>query len=136
MGPLASRTQVRDVGSATDTIRQGAELLFGGRDQMNVVGADAEKGAFFPITLLATDRPFEHREAHDVEAFGPVNTVMPYRSIDDAVELAKLGKGSLVGSLFTADAGVARRVVLGVAPYHGRVMVVDRHSAKESTGHG
>jgi len=136
MGPLASRTQVRDVGSATDAIRQGAELLFGGRDQMNVVGADAERGAFFPITLLATDRPFEHREAHDVEAFGPVNTVMPYSSIDDAVELAKLGKGSLVGSLFTADAGVARRVVLGVAPYHGRVMVVDRHSAKESTGHG
>jgi oxepin-CoA hydrolase/3-oxo-5,6-dehydrosuberyl-CoA semialdehyde dehydrogenase len=136
MGPLASRTQVRDVGSATEAIRQGAELLFGGRDQMNVVGADAEKGAFFPITLLATDRPFEHREAHDVEAFGPVNTVMPYSSIDDAVELAKLGKGSLVGSLFTADAKVAQRVVLGVAPYHGRVMVVDRHSAKESTGHG
>jgi oxepin-CoA hydrolase/3-oxo-5,6-dehydrosuberyl-CoA semialdehyde dehydrogenase len=136
MGPLASRTQVRDVGSATEVIRQGAELLFGGRDQMNVVGADAEKGAFFPITLLATDRPFEHREAHDVEAFGPVNTVMPYSSIDDAVELAKLGKGSLVGSLFTADAKVAQRVVLGVAPYHGRVMVVDRHSAKESTGHG
>jgi oxepin-CoA hydrolase / 3-oxo-5,6-dehydrosuberyl-CoA semialdehyde dehydrogenase len=136
MGPLASRTQVRDVGIATEAIRHGAELLFGGRDQMNVVGADAEKGAFFPITLLATDRPFEHREAHDVEAFGPVNTVMPYSSVDDAVELAKLGKGSLVGSLFTADTEVARRVVLGVAPYHGRVMVVDRHSAKESTGHG
>jgi oxepin-CoA hydrolase / 3-oxo-5,6-dehydrosuberyl-CoA semialdehyde dehydrogenase len=136
MGPLASRTQVRDVGSATEAIRHGAELLFGGRDQMNVVGADAEKGAFFPITLLATDSPFEHREAHDVEAFGPVNTVMPYSSVDDAVELAKLGKGSLVGSLFTADTEVARRVVLGVAPYHGRVMVVDRHSAKESTGHG
>src|SRR4051812_388320 len=136
MGPLASRTQVRDVGSATETIRHGAELVFGGHDQMNVVGADAERGAFFPITLLATERPFEHREAHDVEAFGPVNTVMPYSSVDDAVELAKLGKGSLVGSLFTADAKVAQRVVLGVAPYHGRVMVVDRHSAKESTGHG
>ena len=136
MGPLASRTQVRDVGSATDAIRHGAELVFGGRDRLDVVGADAERGAFFPITLLATDKPFTSREAHDIEAFGPVNTVMPYGSVDEAVELAKLGKGSLVGSLFTADANVARKVVLGVAPYHGRMLVVDRTSAKESTGHG
>src|SRR5687768_1012510 len=136
MGPLASRTQVRDVGTATDAIRHGAELVFGGRDRLDVVGADAERGAFFPITLLATTKPFTSREAHDIEAFGPVNTVMPYGSVDEAVELAKLGKGSLVGSLFTADANVARKVVLGVAPYHGRVLVVDRTSAKESTGHG
>ena len=136
MGPLASRTQVRDVGAATDAIRHAAELVFGGRDQLQVVGADAERGAFFPITLLATDQPFTSREPHDIEAFGPVNTVMPYSSVDEAVELAKLGKGSLVGSLFTADASVARQVVLGVAPYHGRMLVVDRHSAKESTGHG
>jgi oxepin-CoA hydrolase / 3-oxo-5,6-dehydrosuberyl-CoA semialdehyde dehydrogenase len=136
MGPLASRTQVRDVGKATDEIRHGAELVFGGRDKLNVVGADPERGAFFPITLLATDKPFTSREPHDIEAFGPVNTVMPYGSVDEAVELAKLGKGSLVGSLFTADANIARQVVLGVAPYHGRMLVVDRHSAKESTGHG
>src|SRR5688500_75933 len=136
MGPLASRTQVRDVGSATDAIRHGAELVFGGRERLDVVGADPERGAFFPITLLATDKPFASREAHDIEAFGPVNTVMPYGTVDDAVELAKLGKGSLVGSLFTADARVARQVVLGVAPYHGRILVVDRTSAKESTGHG
>ena len=136
MGPLASRTQVRDVGKATEEIRHGTELVFGGRDTLNVVGADPERGAFFPITLLATDKPFTSREAHDIEAFGPVNTVMPYGSVDEAVELAKLGKGSLVGSLFTADANIARQVVLGVAPYHGRMLVVDRHSAKESTGHG
>src|SRR6476646_12141168 len=136
MGPLASRTQVRDVGAATDTIRHAAELVFGGRDQFQVVGADAERGAFFPITLLATDKPFGSHEPHDIEAFGPVNTVMPYASVAEAIELAKLGKGSLVGSLFTADASVARHVVLGVAAYHGRMLVVDRHSAKESTGHG
>ena len=136
MGPLASRAQVRDVGSATDAIRHGAELVFGGRDKLQVVGADAERGAFFPITLLATGKPFASTEAHDIEAFGPVNTVMPYANVDEAVELAKLGKGSLVGSLFTADAQVARRIVLGVAPYHGRMLVVDRTSAKESTGHG
>jgi oxepin-CoA hydrolase/3-oxo-5,6-dehydrosuberyl-CoA semialdehyde dehydrogenase len=136
MGPLASRTQVRDVGAATDTIRHATELVFGGRDGLQVVGADPERGAFFPITLLATDKPFTSREPHDVEAFGPVNTVMPYGSVDEAVELAKLGKGSLVGSLFTADPSVAREVVLGVAPYHGRMLVIDRQSAKESTGHG
>jgi oxepin-CoA hydrolase/3-oxo-5,6-dehydrosuberyl-CoA semialdehyde dehydrogenase len=136
MGPLASLGQVRDVGKATDEIRHGTELVFGGRDQLQVVGADPERGAFFPITLLATTKPFDHREPHDIEAFGPVNTVMPYGSVDEAVELAKLGKGSLVGSLFTADADVAKQVVLGVAPYHGRMLVVDRHSAKESTGHG
>ena len=136
MGPLATRGQVRDVGQATDAIRRGAELVFGGKDELNVVGADPERGAFFPITLLATSKPFVSTEPHDIEAFGPVNTVMPYASLDEAIELAKLGKGSLVGSLFTAAADVARKVVLGVAPYHGRMMVVDRTSAKESTGHG
>jgi oxepin-CoA hydrolase/3-oxo-5,6-dehydrosuberyl-CoA semialdehyde dehydrogenase len=85
---------------------------------------------------MVCDEPFRHHEPHDVEAFGPVNTVMPYASLDEAVELAKLGRGSLCGSLFTADAHVARRVVLGVAPYHGRLMVLDRTSARESTGHG
>jgi oxepin-CoA hydrolase/3-oxo-5,6-dehydrosuberyl-CoA semialdehyde dehydrogenase len=136
MGPLASRAQVRDVGVATETIRHGAELVYGGRDQMQVVGADAERGAFFPITLLATNNPFANRQAHDIEAFGPVNTVMPYESVDEAIELAKLGRGSLVGSLFTASGDIAKKVVLGIAPYHGRMLVVDRHSAKESTGHG
>jgi oxepin-CoA hydrolase/3-oxo-5,6-dehydrosuberyl-CoA semialdehyde dehydrogenase len=86
--------------------------------------------------LLYDDRPFEKTEPHDIEAFGPVNTVMPYRSLDEAIELAKLGKGSLVGSLFSADDRVARAVVLGTAAYHGRLMLVNRHSAKESTGHG
>ncbi|MDF2776033.1 MAG: phenylacetic acid degradation protein paaN [Geminicoccaceae bacterium] len=136
MGPLASRTQVRDVGAATEAIRRGAELVFGGTGQLNVIGADPERGAFFPITLLATAKPFANTEPHDIEAFGPVNTVMPYGAVDEAIELAKLGKGSLVGSLFTADENVARQIVLGVAPYHGRMMVVDRTSAKESTGHG
>ena len=136
MGPLASRAQVKDVGVATDAIRHSTELVFGGRDRMQLIGADAEKGAFFPITLLATNKPFANHEPHDIEAFGPVNTVMPYGSVDEAIELAKLGRGSLVGSLFTADPSVARKVVLGVAPYHGRMLVVDRTSAKESTGHG
>jgi oxepin-CoA hydrolase/3-oxo-5,6-dehydrosuberyl-CoA semialdehyde dehydrogenase len=136
MGPLAGRTQVREVGESVAKLRQAAEVVHGGFESMKVVGASAEKGAFFPTLLLYDDRPFDKTAPHDVEAFGPVNTVMPYKSIDEAVELAKLGRGSLVGSLFTADPGIARSVTLGTAAYHGRLMIVDRTSAKESTGHG
>ncbi len=136
MGPLAGQSQVGEVRRSFDAIRAGAEVVFGGGDISSLVNADPDKGAFFPISLLATSRPFEQTAAHDIEAFGPVNTVMPYATVGDAIELAKLGKGSLVGSLFTADDRVAKDVVLGVAPYHGRVYVLNRHGAKESTGHG
>ena len=135
MGPLASRGQVRDVGASAARIREVAELVFGGTE-LAVVGADREKGAFFAPMLLSCATPFSVSEPHDIEAFGPVNTVMPYSTLDEAIELAKLGRGSLCGSLFTADPKVARQVVLGVAPYHGRLVVLDRSSAKESTGHG
>lgn len=136
MGPLASREQVKDVAARAAELRHAGQLVYGGSDDFAVVGADRHAGAFFGPMLLVCDKPFTHHEPHDVEAFGPVNTVMPYASLDDAVELAKLGRGSLCGSLFTADPKVARQVVLGVAPYHGRFMVLDRTSAKESTGHG
>lgn len=135
MGPLAGRPQVSEVQKSLDGIRAGAEVVFGG-DGMELVGADRAKGAFFPITLLACNDPRTRTEAHDIEAFGPVNTVMPYTHVADAIALARLGKGSLVGSVFTGDDRVAREVVLGVAPYHGRVYLQNRHSAKEATGHG
>ncbi|MDF1502028.1 phenylacetic acid degradation bifunctional protein PaaZ [Roseisolibacter sp. H3M3-2] len=135
MGPLAGRAQVKEVGKALDALRAGAEVAYGGGD-FDVVGADRDAGAFFPITLLYNDRPFDRPQAHDVEAFGPVNTVMPYDSTDEAIALAKLGRGSLVGSLFTNDERVARDVALGTAAYHGRLLLGNRASAKESTGHG
>lgn len=135
MGPLASRAQVRDVGAAAERIRGAAELVFGGKE-VDVVGADREKGAFFGPMLMYSADPFSRSEPHDIEAFGPVNTVMPYKTLGDAVELARRGRGSLVGSVVTADAAVARQVVLGIAPFHGRLLVLDRSSAKESTGHG
>jgi oxepin-CoA hydrolase/3-oxo-5,6-dehydrosuberyl-CoA semialdehyde dehydrogenase len=135
MGPLAGKGQQREVARSLDLLKRGAEVAWGGGD-FDVVGADREKGAFFPATLLYNERAFERSEPHDVEAFGPVNTVMPYASVDEAIELAKLGKGSLVGSLFTADDRVARDVTLGTAAYHGRLMLVNRDSAGESTGHG
>ncbi len=136
MGPLAGKGQVKEVEKSVDRLRQATELVFGGLGTLDVIGADADKGAFYPTMLLYNDRPFERSAPHDIEAFGPVNTIMPYSSVDEAIALAKLGKGSLVGSLFTADDAIARKVALGTAAYHGRLMLVNRFSAKESTGHG
>ena len=136
MGPLAGTSQRKEVGASVEKLRAATELVYGGLKSMDVVGADPEKGAFYPAMLLYTDKPFERTQPHDIEAFGPVNTVMPYASVDEAIALAKLGKGSLVGSLFSAKDDVAREVALGTAAYHGRLMIVNRHSAKESTGHG
>jgi oxepin-CoA hydrolase/3-oxo-5,6-dehydrosuberyl-CoA semialdehyde dehydrogenase len=136
MGPLAGRAQVKEVSANAEKLRLAAELVYGGPGTLEVVGADPDKGAFYPTTLLYDEKPFERTAPHDVEAFGPVNTIMPYGSVDEAIALAKLGKGSLVGSLFTARDEVARDVALGTAAYHGRLMLVNRYSAKESTGHG
>jgi oxepin-CoA hydrolase/3-oxo-5,6-dehydrosuberyl-CoA semialdehyde dehydrogenase len=136
MGPLAGRGQVKEVRHNVDQIASDAELVFGHPDHVDVVGADASKGAFFPMLLFYDDQPFRKTAPHDVEAFGPVNTVMPYSSIDEAVELARRGRGSLVGSVFTSNNDTARQMVLGTAAFHGRVLLVNRHSAKESTGHG
>ena len=135
MGPLAGRAQVSEVSSSLQALKGGAEVIFGSNG-VEAIGVLEGKGAFFPITLLACDRPHQASQPHEVEAFGPVNTVMPYSTISDAIDLARLGRGSLCGSLFTNDDGVAKDIVLGVAPYHGRLYVLNRSAAKESTGHG
>ena len=135
MGPLAGTSQVGEVRSSLDALKGGADVIFGG-DGVEPIGANTARGAFFPIALLACNAPHDRTQPHEVEAFGPVNTVMPYTSVADAVDLARLGRGSLCGSLFTNDDTVARDVVLGVAPYHGRLYVLNRTAAKESTGHG
>lgn len=136
MGPLAGRDQVKDVRKNAERIAHVTEKVYGDFDDFDVVGADRKKGAFFPTLLFYADDPFGVSEPHDVEAFGPVNTVMPYTSVDEAIALAKRGRGSLVGSVFTADDKVAREMALGTAAYHGRLLFVNRNSAKESTGHG
>ena len=136
MGPLVGKSQVDDVRHNLDCIKKETELVFGGDfDNFDVTG-DKEKGAFFPTTLFYSDKPFDTDAPHTIEAFGPVNTVMPYNSIEEAIELAKLGRGSLVGSIFTSGEDFARDVVLGTASHHGRIMVIDKTSAKSSTGHG
>ncbi|MFQ5584451.1 MAG: phenylacetic acid degradation bifunctional protein PaaZ, partial [Calditrichia bacterium] len=136
MGPLVSLAQVNEVRECVLKLKEDTELIYGNPDNFEIIGGNKEKGAFFPSTLLYCDNPFNNTAPHILEAFGPVNTVMPYKSIDEAIELAKMGKGSLVGSLFTADDHVAREIVLGTAALHGRIMIINDYCAKESTGHG
>ncbi len=134
MGALASLDQRDQVRKAVQALRGSAEIVYGDPDAVDLVDADAEKGAFMsPVLLRAAAGA---REPHDVEAFGPVSTVLTYGDLDEAVELAARGSGSLVGSLVTHDPEVARTVTLGVAPWHGRLLVLDRDDAAESTGHG
>lgn len=136
MGPLASLDQRAEVRARIRDLQADAEIVAGNPDDVRVVSGDAEHGAFLDPVLLHCARPFDATAVHDVEAFGPVATVMPYDGIDEAVALARRGKGSLVASVFTNDRTVAEEVVLGLAPFHGRVLIGNRASAKSSTGHG
>ncbi len=136
MGPLVSKAQAAEVQKNVEELKKGAELVYGDSREFNVIGGNKEKGAFFPSTILYCKEPFKTKAPHEVEAFGPVTTVMPYSSVDEAIELAKMGRGSLVGSLFTRDQHIAKEVVLGTAALHGRIMIMNRECAKESTGHG
>ena len=135
MGSLASVAQRDEVLRSLKSLRDEAVLVSGDPDNFAVEGADPARGAFLPPMLLQAN---DSRAAalHDVEAFGPVSTVIAYRDVDDAVRLAARGQGSLVGSLVTNDPQVARQVVLGIAPHHGRILVLNRTDATESTGHG
>src|SRR6185437_12323282 len=100
-----------------------AAVVSGNGRQLELADATADRGAFIAPTLLYCRQPASAAAIHEVEAFGPVCTVMPYEGLDGAIALARRGAGSLVGSVFTADDAVAARLVLGLAPFHGRVLV-------------
>ena len=136
MGALASQGQRDEVRERIRDLSREATIVFGGEDDFDVIDADARKGAFFMPTLLHCEKPLSSSAVHSVEAFGPVSTVLPYDTLDEAIELARLGEGSLAGSIFTNDDRIARELVLGTAAYHGRMLVINRHCAGESTGHG
>jgi len=136
MGPVASLAQRREVLEQLGKLRREAEVVFGEGGGTHPEGADAERGAFVAPTLLYCKDSSAARAVHTVEAFGPICTLLPYGSPEEAVSLARRGGGSLVSSIFSADDAVAAQLVLGLAPYHGRIVVVNRHCAKESTGHG
>ncbi|MGB5347634.1 MAG: phenylacetic acid degradation bifunctional protein PaaZ, partial [Woeseia sp.] len=136
MGALASQGQRQEVRERVRELGHEAEVVYGNRDDFNVVDADIGKGAFFMPTLLHCKNPLSATRVHSVEAFGPVSTILPYDTLDDAIELARLGNGSLAGSIVTNDNKVARELVLGCAAWHGRMLILNRHCAGESTGHG
>ncbi len=136
MGPLASLSQREEVRARIQDLASEAEIVAGDAANPRLASGDAQAGAFVEPVLLYCDRPQGARAIHDVEAFGPVSTVMPYDGWEEAVALARRGKGSLVASVFTDDPAFAQEVVLGLAPFHGRVMIGNRASAKSSTGHG
>lgn len=136
MGALAGKSQVTEVREKVTELLKDSEKVYGDLDQFEVSGADKEKGAFLSPILLLNNDPFNKLASHEVEAFGPVSTIMPYKNLDEAIQLSKLGKGSLVCSLTTYNDELARDFVLGAASHHGRILVLNRDCAKESTGHG
>lgn len=136
MGALVSARQVDDVRRSARAIAGEADLVFGIIDSVEARADNPAAGAFISPLLFRHDTPWAAQVVHDVEAFGPVATIMPYDDLDDAVALANRGKGSLAISLFTHDPDVARAFVLGAGAYHGRLVIIDRDSARESTGHG
>ena len=136
MGALATKTQVERVRENVELLSKTQEMVFGDLDGFEVFGADKKLGAFFSPVLFRNNDPFNKTDCHEVEAFGPVSTIMPYKNIDDAVSLAKMGKGSLVSSIVTPDDQEAREYVVGAASMHGRILILNKDCAKESTGHG
>lgn len=136
MGALAGQIQRNEVKEQVQKLLASSQLIYGSLDSVEVMDADAKSGAFISPLLLCNTNPFNSAAVHEVEAFGPVSTLMPYQHIDDAVTLAKMGKGSLVCSVVTSDTQIAKTFVLGAASHHGRIVVLNNACAKESTGHG
>jgi len=136
MGPLATTLQAERVRASVEELSKSQRIVFGDLDHLDIIGASAKPEAFFSPILFRNDDPFHQTACHDIEAFGPVATIMPYKELDDAIELAKMGKGSLVSSIVTPDNQEARDYVVGAASMHGRILVLNEHCAKESTGHG
>ncbi|NER14916.1 phenylacetic acid degradation bifunctional protein PaaZ [Leptobacterium flavescens] len=136
MGALVSRDQLAEVKNRVNEIAKTAQIVYGDLDKIETVGADAEKGAFIKPILLREDDPFKNTAVHETEAFGPVSTIMPYKNLEEAIELSHMGKGSLVSSIATYDDKAAKEYVVGAASHHGRILVLNRENAKQSTGHG
>ena len=136
MGALVSKDQVQEVKDRVRELSATAEIVYGSLDQVEVNGASADKGAFLSPILMVEKEPFKNMAVHNVEAFGPVSTIMPYSTTAEAVELSHLGMGSLCASIVTADDKIATEFTVEAATHHGRILVLNQDSAKQSTGHG
>ncbi len=136
MGALAGQEQVKEVKEKLEELMSFSQLVYGDPEGFEVTHGSKEKGAYMAPVLLRNDRPFEQIGTHEIEAFGPVSTMMPYHDMDEAIELARKGRGSLCSSIVTFDDKIAREYVVNAATHHGRILVLNREAAKESTGHG
>ena len=142
MGSLAGHTQRNEVKEQVQKLLASSQMIYGSLDSVEVIDADAGKGAFMSPVLLVNNLPwadapgYTTNPSHEVEAFGPVSTIMPYKKTEEAVALSKLGKGSLCSTIVTAHHIIARQYVIGAATHHGRILVLNNECAKESTGHG
>jgi oxepin-CoA hydrolase / 3-oxo-5,6-dehydrosuberyl-CoA semialdehyde dehydrogenase len=136
MGSLAGETQRREVREQVQKLLASSQIVYGSLDSVQLIDADGSKGAFLSPVLLMNEKPFAAKEVHEVEAFGPVSTIMPYKTMDDAIALSKLGKGSLCSSIVTANAKIATQYTIEAASFHGRILILNNECAKESTGHG
>ncbi|MFT4661190.1 MAG: oxepin-CoA hydrolase/3-oxo-5,6-dehydrosuberyl-CoA semialdehyde dehydrogenase [Patiriisocius sp.] len=137
MGSLAGMDQRKEVYEQIEKLKVDSKVIFDNQGKLELTGGNEERGAFVGPTLLLNENPLSDDAAcHNIEAFGPVSTLMPYKGVEEAIAIAKLGKGSLVSSIATYDNEIAKSYVLGAASYHGRILVLNRDCAKESTGHG
>jgi len=136
MGALVSKQQQDTVRERIAQLQQSSSLVYGDLEQFEVIGATAKEGAFCAPILLRNDNPLTNTASHEIEAFGPVSTLMPYRNLDEAIQLANMGKGSLVSTICTYDAHTAQEYLVGAGAQHGRILILNRESAPESTGHG
>jgi oxepin-CoA hydrolase/3-oxo-5,6-dehydrosuberyl-CoA semialdehyde dehydrogenase len=136
MGALAGQTQLEEVRAKVAELAAISEIVYGDPYKVKIQGGNAKKGAFISPILLLNKNPHKKTGSHDIEAFGPVSTLIPYKNLDEAIELANMGKGSLVCSMVTANNEAAREFVLGAGSHHGRILVLNADSAKASTGHG
>ena len=136
MGSLAGKEQKKEVTEKVHQLAKSQDIVFGDLDNFEVLGADKDKGAFISPILFLNNDPFKNTDCHNIEAFGPISTILPYKDINEAIKLAKMGKGSLVCSIITNDMKIAEEFVIGAASMHGRILVLNEACAKESTGHG
>ena len=136
MGSLAGKSQKKEVLEQVQKLLASSQIIYGSLDSVELIDADNEKGAFISPLLLKNEKPFQSDEVHNIEVFGPVSTIMPYKNQEEAIALSKLGKGSLCSSVVTVNEQFARNFILGAGTFHGRILILNRECAKESTGHG
>lgn len=136
MGSLIGIKQMKEVKERVAELSKFSSIIYGSLNEVDVKGADDKSGAFISPLLLLNEHPFQYTITHELEAFGPVATIIPYKNLDEAITLANMGKGSLVSSVVTSDKKIATQYVMGAATFHGRILILNEACAKESTGHG